>query len=900
MQFGKTVRLASASTARSRVALLAFCAICLGNANVMAGGNPEISVTILGRGVLERGKKDDSFRLPVGPNGPLKQAMVLLASQPLMPEGETGPIAPEIAAEGRMVPVPATIRFTIGGNDLPPWTLFKFPTAYIINYETLKNNPQFKEGRLTISIDTETNAESVEVEVFGMPDPFLLNETLNGPMSAFYDATTGSTQAYFKALAHEMGGEKATARAAYREIAKSSDERVARFARRGLRMLSYDIRPHKLSGNFREHYRWGLFMQQCGFPGPAQKEFNECRIIYPQHSDAQFRAAETLDQIGGSSFQVLDYVERSGEAIGERSPAGWSVLIVVERIRNGRELSAPEVFEFKANWLLAQFMIWSASGAQLAPIAASWEVRELPEDAHCTYADGIVAPCESIVGERGWFDSVIYVRPRGKDDDGPAVRTLPPDQGPKGAALATLYHDASWIDCLKAWYSHYAWACETGEISPAGVLGNDASDCGFQPGPQMGYAIRSALRYFMNPLMHRRAKISDLDVPGSYQRVWQIEGPFSVKSDAQGGEPARHVLDELPAQSENARQIISETDFIDLKKILSPAGPSLARARCWVYSPSAESARMWLGQNDGMAVWINGRLVHKGLYYSSHKFEDRNLTDTVAAWAPLEAGWNEVVAVIESWPSPRDKGWGFSMRFCDEHNQPIEGMAYLNYKPEKDLALAYRPLDAGGHFGWREVCDQFDVRLPVLGQVEMNRIAGGSEIRIDGKAGERGHVAVSMNGREASNTYRLSAWRDGQDRDVRLNNVIDWDRESVAVLRYKKDGRDRDLLFVRPEALVAYMTLLKEPPEAAELFGSRPLDQRLLGYVVVPAGNGATRVLFVLDCYLGDESTWPIDEEDLLVPIPPDYVPNPTRMLPPANLAGAMPEQDADANASAQ
>ena len=132
-----------------------------------------------------------------------------------------------------------------------------------------------------------------------------------------------------------------------------------------------------------------------------------------------------------------------------------------------------------------------------------------------------------------------------------------------------------------------------------------------------------------------------------------------------------------------------------------------------------------------------------------------------------------------------------------------------------------------------------------------------------------------------------NAWRPGEDTDVELNNVLDWDREDCLALRYTKDGSQRDLLFVRPEGLMAYMKLLNEPAVAGQVFGGLPPEKRLLGSVLVPTKESSRR-LFVIDGFLGADGNWPVAEEDLLQPIADEYIPNPPRM-------GPFPRQETEA-----
>ncbi len=151
-------------------------------------------------------------------------------------------------------------------------------------------------------------------------------------------------------------------------------------------------------------------------------------------------------------------------------------------------------------------------------------------------------------------------------------------------------------------------------------------------------------------------------------------------------------------------------------------------------------------------------------------------------------------------------------------------------------------------------------------ETDLAQLTGIQGIRITGGGKGGGAMAIVAPGRPESKNYRaVSAnWQSAGDRDVVLDNVLDWEREEVAALHTEKGGQAHDLLFLRPEAIEAYLTLLHEPRLAAA-GPMMPPSSRILGYVVVP-GEPSDRVLLVVDATLGDDRGWPSDEEDLLRP----------------------------------
>lgn len=847
-----------------------------------AAGHEDITVVPLGTAVIQKAEPQQSFRLPTGPGGPLRQAVVLMAARPwhvMQAPAVLDPSSAPQEGEEHREQVPGKFKVEVGGRALPDWELFKFGTAYVVNLETIRGNPEYSKGRLAIKLELDSIADEVEIRAFGMPDPLLVRDSLNGPIALFHQAAaTDELKSYFVGLAHELAGSKEQARGVYRSLIAAKDERLARIARRGLRMLSYDQRPHKLSGNFREHYRWGLFLEQASIFTPAYKEFNECRIIYPMHSDAQFRAGEMLDHIEGDVFKVMDFMEQSGVAAWETNPRIWSTLLVVIKGDGERKMTSENMLDLKVAFILSRYMVWAATRGRVAPKASVLELDDESGWPMIEYPGGLIGPSRDIVAERGWFDAVIVTRPRREGDMSITVRTVGGDEGPNGAALTVLQHDATWREFLTAFYQQFMWAAIVGEAGEALPAADEVEDCGYQPIPHTAYGCRSALRYHFSPEMYRRVAMTPRPGNREYARLWQLQGPIPI---ANPQEKRHHVLDPIPTSTVGRTiHFVSDEDFIDLKRYLGASGPALAQAKCWVYSPVDQEVRMWIGQNDGAAVWINGRLVHSGTYYSSGQYEDRNLTDTIASYAPLASGWNEVRVVVEALAAPADKGWGFSICFATWRDEPVPGLAYLNMPPSQDAAAPYAPPTPEQCYSWNRVRRDWAERLPRLGEADLRKLTGIADLTLSGRSGPAGHVALSAGALSSSPRYRaLSDWKEGVDRDIELNNVLDWDREACLAVRYSKDGKKRDLLLVRPEALLPYLYLLEESDSAAIEFAGRAVEDRILGSVIVPSRSSARR-LFAIDCLLGKDGSWPLDEEDLLAPIAETYIPNPPRLYP--------------------
>lgn len=882
-----------------------------------AAGNEQVTVVPMGRVVVNRlneqgqpqpGGHSMDLRLPPGSTGPVVQPIVLIAAQPwatVAPGPVAAPLAPEPESDEQQEQreqVSATLKISVGGEKLPDWRLDTRMSAYVIDLETIKRNPKYATGIIALTFELQSGADQLEVLLIAMPDPKLLVDAAGKPVSGpLVDLAAGASDAdvktYFTALATEIAGDKEQARSAYDSLRASKNEEVGRLARRGLRLMSYQLRKRKLSGNIVEHTRWGLYLQFCGLFDAAFKSFDECRIIDPGLSDSQYLAGECLDRTSGNLSKYVHYMDRAGEARKVASPTYWYALVAILKKRGERELTDDEINRIKDQWLYAEEMIWAATGGAIEVSTGFFLVEDEKTFGYKNHGGGLIGPSDDIIETRGWYDSVISVVPRPEDHQPTEVPWCGADAGPNGTAMATVSHDADWPQYLQALYSHVAWAAQVSEVEPGLPSLADVTDCGPQPGRGIGYALRATLHYHLTLAACARLNIAEVPLEGSFLQLWQIEGPLRVNNDRSpaggkgAGEPAKHVMDAVGgAAAERTLHTVAAGQFVDLAALLPNAGWATARCRTWVYVPEDRQVRLAFGQNDGLAAWVNGRCVRTGRVYSGGKFADRNLPDTVFCAADFKRGWNELVLVVESWPSPCDKGWGFSVSVTTLDGKLIPGLASVHTKPAKDIVPPYVAPKVGAHFAWADVKDDYRRLLPQLAAADLQAITGASSLHVRAEATPLGGF-MAMVGPDAGKSPRYreppEVWNVEADRDVVVNNVMDWTSEACMVYRYTTGGRSHDLLMLKPEAVEAFMVCLEEPDEANTGYTPalyRPVAQRVLGYVVVPVGS-STRTLVVADALLGDVAGWPLDEEDLLTPLG-EFVPNPTTELP---TEGPMP-----------
>ncbi|MBM4014154.1 MAG: c-type cytochrome [Planctomycetes bacterium] len=137
---------------------------------------------------------------------------------------------------------------------------------------------------------------------------------------------------------------------------------------------------------------------------------------------------------------------------------------------------------------------------------------------------------------------------------------------------------------------------------------------------------------------------------------WELAGPFP--RDHRFGEPSAR-----PTLPPGARAVTAALPhgFIDLRQALAPESQVSAYGRAIVDVARPRRAKLAVGSDDGVTVWLNGAQVH-------HNPGDR-------AWGPdqdsldveLVAGRNELLIRVEQ----AGGDWAFNVKLSDEPSGPL-------------------------------------------------------------------------------------------------------------------------------------------------------------------------------------------------------------------------------------
>jgi len=177
--------------------------------------------------------------------------------------------------------------------------------------------------------------------------------------------------------------------------------------------------------------------------------------------------------------------------------------------------------------------------------------------------------------------------------------------------------------------------------------------------------------------------LKDIQAAADYITAWQVSGPYF-----QEGKDYKELFDlafppEVPdAAGVKWQALLPDSDpkrpwVMDLLKALG-GDQRVAYARTWAYSESAQTARLDLGTDDGVKVWLNGQVVHannllRGLEPDSDKVK-----------LNLQAGWNPLLLKV----TQLNQGWGFCARVRKPDGTRLDGLKFSPQPPDRAGASA--------------------------------------------------------------------------------------------------------------------------------------------------------------------------------------------------------------------
>jgi len=139
-----------------------------------------------------------------------------------------------------------------------------------------------------------------------------------------------------------------------------------------------------------------------------------------------------------------------------------------------------------------------------------------------------------------------------------------------------------------------------------------------------------------------------------------------LTQDYLGGEASVSPLEGSVTSGITWRKLVSETPYVKLHLAYARPNSCAGYAFAYIYAPSALTANMWLGSDDGIKVWVNGQVVWTNDVYRPFSPDADKFAVNFAQ------GWNKLLVKI----SQGFVDWGFSVRICDSSGGAIPGVVY--------------------------------------------------------------------------------------------------------------------------------------------------------------------------------------------------------------------------------
>lgn len=182
-------------------------------------------------------------------------------------------------------------------------------------------------------------------------------------------------------------------------------------------------------------------------------------------------------------------------------------------------------------------------------------------------------------------------------------------------------------------------------------------------------AMKNVVSVVKDSRIRRQAQdvINEMEQYEGYILVWLATGPYIEK-----GKEGRAIFDmAFPPEKPNAKDIkwkrltqgIGSWD-INLEATFGGKDHCGAYMRTQIWSPEDQDARLELGSDDAIKVWLNGKLVHSN--YANRGMSPRqDLVDV-----KLRNGWNELMLKVVD----HEGGWTFCCRVRKPDGSSLDGL----------------------------------------------------------------------------------------------------------------------------------------------------------------------------------------------------------------------------------
>lgn len=151
---------------------------------------------------------------------------------------------------------------------------------------------------------------------------------------------------------------------------------------------------------------------------------------------------------------------------------------------------------------------------------------------------------------------------------------------------------------------------------------------------------------------------------GQGNRTWLLRGPFDRKRGEDTGSP-KEFMDvahpgALPGQNGWSQPVYFYDDKIDLDQYYGDPSDCVVYAYATFMAPREQDAELWIGSDEGVRVWINGKVVYTYRGARRHHLPDDRVP------VRLEKGESTVLVRVDQTRGRFD----FSLNLCEPEEDP--------------------------------------------------------------------------------------------------------------------------------------------------------------------------------------------------------------------------------------
>ena len=177
-------------------------------------------------------------------------------------------------------------------------------------------------------------------------------------------------------------------------------------------------------------------------------------------------------------------------------------------------------------------------------------------------------------------------------------------------------------------------------------------------------ALRKLVASAKSDTVRRRARnvLSDMDKYRGYVTSWLGSGPYT-----QGDAWSTAFPPEKPGAKGVAWKPLSKgvgPQIINLLEAIGGGDNRAAYLKTYVWSPAEQDVKLEIGSDDGVKVWVGGKLVHSNNANRPVKPAEDKATATLAK------GWNAVLVKV----TQGGGDWGFCLRICRPDGTAVEAL----------------------------------------------------------------------------------------------------------------------------------------------------------------------------------------------------------------------------------